>query len=79
MEDEVLSVIGEHTCDQFVEEPVQVKPDKTIKRKAAEDLFRIPYQQEVKFLNFIQKWEKCHLTSRGFLYIYKIAFISWYR
>ncbi|CAK5076253.1 unnamed protein product [Meloidogyne enterolobii] len=70
MEDEVLSVIGEHTCDQFVEEPVQVKPDKTIKRKAAEDLFRIPYQQEVKCLKrkifYFQREDDLNFTITDF-------------
>lgn len=73
MEDEVLSVIGEHTCDQFVEEPVQVKPDKTIKRKAAEDLFRIPYQQEMFETEniLLSKRGRPKFHHNGFLYCFE--------
>ncbi|KAL7074193.1 hypothetical protein ACQ4LE_006889 [Meloidogyne hapla] len=74
MEDEILTVIGEHTCNQFVEEePVQVKPNKAIKRRAAEDSFRTPYQQQMFETEniLLSKRGRPKFHHNGFLYCFE--------
>lgn len=51
MDDEVLAAVGEHTCNQIAEEDIQdtqkTNIKKEIKRRASEDAFLTPYQQQV--------------------------------